>query len=66
MADDNHLLTVSAEDYYHVSAFRQVISPRHWPRFEARFARNTARVLAAHFGFSEIVKLLKDHARAGP
>jgi polysaccharide deacetylase family protein (PEP-CTERM system associated) len=44
-------LTVDVEDYYHVAAFRGVVRPEDWSRFESRVERNTRKVLdlfAAH------------------
>ncbi|MBI4878264.1 MAG: DUF3473 domain-containing protein [Planctomycetes bacterium] len=40
-----HLLTVTVEDYFHVSAFNRLIEPRLWARFEARLELNIARTL---------------------
>ena len=40
-----HLLTVMLEDYFHVSAFNQLILREQWYRFETRFERNTLKAL---------------------
>ncbi len=40
-----HLLTVTVEDYFHVSAFNRLIEPRLWARFEARLNLNITRTL---------------------
>ncbi len=40
-----HLLTVALEDYFQVSAFRGLIGPRHWYRFESRLELNTRKAL---------------------
>ena len=40
-----HLLTVMLEDYFHVSAFNQLIRREQWYRFETRFERNTLKAL---------------------
>ena len=37
--------TVDVEDYYHVSAFAERITPRQWDGFESRVVPNTHRVL---------------------
>ncbi|MBK6864177.1 MAG: DUF3473 domain-containing protein [Ideonella sp.] len=41
-----HLLTVAVEDYFQVVAFRTLIDPNHWYRFERRIETNTRRTLA--------------------
>ena len=44
-------MTVDVEDYFHVSAFADVIRPEDWPRFESRVEANTGKLLdifAAH------------------
>lgn len=38
-------LSVDVEDYYHVEAFADRITPADWPRFSSRVADNTRRVL---------------------
>jgi polysaccharide deacetylase family protein (PEP-CTERM system associated) len=38
-------MTVDVEDYFHVSAFAEVISPADWPSYESRVCRNTERLL---------------------
>ena len=47
-----HALTVDVEDYFHVSAFRHVVSFRQWPSMESRVERNTHILLEllAEFG----------------
>src|ERR1044072_9136931 len=40
-----HLLTVMLEDYFHVAAFKGLIDPRQWYRFETRFEQKTLKVL---------------------
>src|SRR6185312_8284983 len=40
-----HILTVSLEDYFHVSPFRDLIEPSQWPRFERRLEIGTQRTL---------------------
>lgn len=35
------LLTVDLEDYFHASAYRHAVGPRHWPHLESRLDRNT-------------------------
>jgi polysaccharide deacetylase family protein (PEP-CTERM system associated) len=40
-----HLLTVAVEDYFQVIAFRKLIDPRQWYRFERRIERNTRKAL---------------------
>ncbi len=39
------ILTIAVEDYYHASAFRSLITTRHWHRFEPRIECNTHRTL---------------------
>lgn len=41
-----HALTVDVEDYFQVAAFRRVVDPEDWDRFESRVERNTEKVLA--------------------
>lgn len=38
-------LSVDVEDYYHVEAFRDRITPEMWPRFPRRVAESTRRIL---------------------
>lgn len=38
-------LSVDVEDYFHVEAFADRISPEEWPRFSSRVADNTRRIL---------------------
>lgn len=47
-----HALTVDVEDYFHVSAFRHVVSVRQWASMESRVERNTHILLEllAEFG----------------
>lgn len=40
-----HLLTIAVEDYFEAVAFRKLIEPRQWYRFERRVERNTRRAL---------------------
>jgi polysaccharide deacetylase family protein (PEP-CTERM system associated) len=40
-----HAMTVDVEDYYHVSAFANVIAPRDWERWPPTVERNTQRLL---------------------
>ncbi|HSB95990.1 MAG TPA: XrtA system polysaccharide deacetylase [Spongiibacteraceae bacterium] len=40
-----HAMTVDVEDYYHVSAFANVIAPRDWERWPSTVERNTQRLL---------------------
>lgn len=42
----NNALTVDVEDYYHVAAFSNDISPAHWDRYESRVEKNTMRLLS--------------------
>jgi len=41
----NNYLTIDVEDYFHVSAFDDVIQPGDWSRCESRVVRNTRNVL---------------------
>jgi polysaccharide deacetylase family protein (PEP-CTERM system associated) len=41
-----HLLTIAVEDYFQVVAFRKLIDPSQWYRFEQRVERNTRKALA--------------------
>jgi len=45
LAPRRHLLTVAVEDYFQTVAFRNLIEPRHWYRFESRVERNTRKAL---------------------
>ena len=46
MADAvTNAMTVDVEDYFHVSAFESVVSPRDWDAYESRVCRNTDRLL---------------------
>ncbi len=38
-------MTVDVEDYFHVSAFANVIDPADWDRYECRVEKNTGRLL---------------------
>src|SRR5262245_52278206 len=38
-------MTVDVEDYFHVSAFSNIVSPADWPRYESRVCRNTDKLL---------------------
>jgi len=38
-------MTVDVEDYFHVSAFADVVSPSDWPSLESRVSANTERLL---------------------
>ncbi len=40
-----HLLTILVEDYFHVGAFGNLIQQQNWCNFEARYERNTHKVL---------------------
>lgn len=40
-----HAMTIDVEDYYHVSAFERVITPKDWPDLPSRVEQNTARLL---------------------
>jgi polysaccharide deacetylase family protein (PEP-CTERM system associated) len=40
-----NILTVVLEDYFHVGAMRDLISPSQWDRFEPRYEVNTLRTL---------------------
>lgn len=40
-----HLLTVVLEDYYQARAFRSLVEPAHWYRFEGRLDQTTDRLL---------------------
>jgi polysaccharide deacetylase family protein (PEP-CTERM system associated) len=39
-------MTIDVEDYFHVSAFADVVSPANWDSYESRVCRNTDRLLA--------------------
>lgn len=41
----HNALTVDVEDYFHVSAFEQIISPADWDRMPQRVVANTMRIL---------------------
>ena len=45
MAGIINAMTVDVEDYFHVSAFANVISPSQWSSYEGRVCRNTDRML---------------------
>ena len=38
-------MTIDVEDYFHVSAFADRISPRDWPNYESRVEQNTYRLM---------------------
>ncbi len=38
-------MTIDVEDYFHVSAFADIVSPDTWPSLESRVCRNTDRLL---------------------
>jgi polysaccharide deacetylase family protein (PEP-CTERM system associated) len=38
-------MTIDVEDYFHVSAFADVVSPASWDAYESRVCRNTERLL---------------------
>lgn len=38
-------LTVDVEDYFHVSAFADIVRPSEWDHYESRVCRNTERLL---------------------
>lgn len=38
-------MTIDVEDYFHVSAFADVVDPSRWSSFESRVCRNTDRIL---------------------
>jgi polysaccharide deacetylase family protein (PEP-CTERM system associated) len=40
-----NVMTIDVEDYFHVSAFANVVSPADWPTYESRVCRNTERLL---------------------
>ena len=44
-AAKRHLLTIAVEDYFQVVAFRKLVDPSQWYRFERRVERNTRRAL---------------------
>lgn len=46
MAAIINAMTVDVEDYFHVSAFADVVSPSDWPSYESRVSTNTDRILA--------------------
>ncbi|NOX54759.1 MAG: DUF3473 domain-containing protein [Planctomycetes bacterium] len=46
-----NVLTVDVEDYFHVQAFADQVSPRTWAKYSSRVVQNTHRVL----------RLLKEH-----
>ena len=39
-------MSVDVEDYFHVSAFDQIVDRKHWDSFESRVCPNTERLLA--------------------
>ena len=41
-----HAMTIDVEDYYHVSAFEKVISPKQWSEWPSRVEHNTERLMA--------------------
>ncbi len=43
--EKRHILTVSLEDYFQGPAFRSLLTPAHWSRFEDRVEQNTDRCL---------------------
>ena len=45
MARILNALTVDVEDYFHVSAFADIVSPSDWDSFESRVCRNTELLL---------------------
>jgi polysaccharide deacetylase family protein (PEP-CTERM system associated) len=45
LAAKRHLLTIAVEDYFQVVAFRKLIDPSQWYRFEQRVERNTRKAL---------------------
>lgn len=46
MAGILNAMTVDVEDYFHVSAFADVVRPDSWDQYESRVAANTDRLLA--------------------
>jgi polysaccharide deacetylase family protein (PEP-CTERM system associated) len=44
-AGQRHILSIAVEDYFQASAFRSLITTKHWYRFEPRIERNTRRTL---------------------
>jgi polysaccharide deacetylase family protein (PEP-CTERM system associated) len=40
-----HILTVSVEDYFHVGAFQNALTRKHWDRLESRLEHNIEQVL---------------------
>ncbi len=38
-------MTIDVEDYFHVSAFADIVSEDQWPTFESRVCQNTDRLL---------------------
>ncbi len=42
---DVHMMSIDVEDYFHVNAFADRISPDQWPSFESRVVSNTSRLL---------------------
>ena len=45
MADLLNAMTIDVEDYFHVAAFADIVSPDQWPSFESRVCQNTDRIL---------------------
>ena len=43
-----NVLTIDVEEYFHVSAFEQIITAEDWPAYESRVERTTSRLLE-HF-----------------
>lgn len=41
----NYAMTIDVEDYFHVAAFKNVISPRDWDQWSPRVEQNTRRLL---------------------
>jgi polysaccharide deacetylase family protein (PEP-CTERM system associated) len=46
MARIINAMTIDVEDYFHVSAFAEVVSTAHWDAYDSRVCRNTERLLA--------------------
>ena len=43
--DKRHILTINAEDYFQVGAFKNIIPTEHWDRFETRIQQNIEKSL---------------------
>ncbi|MGS2724305.1 XrtA system polysaccharide deacetylase [Porticoccus sp. GXU_MW_L64] len=41
----NHAISIDVEDYYHVAAFKGVISPSQWQEWPSRVEQNTDKIL---------------------